>query len=83
MSTFFNTSKLLIKYFLILQNVTINWHILFILCIYFLLFLESLFENPQKPASIFEQDNNNSFFSSNFSKLTNGKTSPGKFNYYY
>ncbi|XP_022178295.1 CCR4-NOT transcription complex subunit 4 isoform X3 [Myzus persicae] len=37
---------------------------------------ESLFENPQKPASIFEQDNNNSFFSSNFSKLTNGKTSP-------
>lgn len=45
--------------------------------------LESLFENPQKPASIFEQDNNNSFFSSNFSKLTNGKTSPGKIIYCY
>lgn len=44
---------------------------------YFYLDLETLFENPQKPASIFEQDNNNSFFSSNFSKLTNGKTSPG------
>lgn len=47
--------------------------------ILFVLFnLESLFENPPKPASIFEQDNNNSFFSSNFSKLTNGKTSPSK-----
>lgn len=42
------------------------------------MFIESLFENQPKPTSIFEQDNNNSFFSSNFSKLTNGKTSPGK-----